>query len=186
MRATRLTRGSVREETAGDIVDIGRESAVDYLFRAHCAALVRLAYCLLGERETAEDVVQEAFVSLHQNWRTLKDKSATLHYLRTAVIHRCRSRQRQLVRARAAQPVSTEPLSAPSSEEGAIAHDEARRLAEAVQSLPTRQREVIVCRYYLELTELETATMLAIGLGSVKRHAHRGVHALSDRMGVSQ
>lgn len=183
MSATRPMSGSVRDKAARDV---GRDSAVDYLFRAHCVELVRLAYCLLGERETAEDVVQEAFASLHQNWLTLRDKSATLHYLRTAVIHRCRSRQRQPVRARGPQPVSIEPLTAPSSEDGAMAQDEARQLAEAVQSLPRRQREVIVCRYYLELTELETATVLDIGLGSVKRHAHRGVHALSDRLGVAQ
>lgn len=174
MRATRPISETVRYNAASDV---GRDSAVDFLFRAHCAELIRLAYCLLGERETAEDLVQDAFASLHQNWRTLRDKTATLRYLRTAVIHRCRSRQRQLVRASAPQPVSAEPLTAPSSEDGAMARDEARRLAEAVQSLPARQREVIVCRYYLELTELETATVLDIGLGSVKRHAHRGVQA---------
>ena len=56
----------------------------------------------------------------------------------------------------------------------------------AVQTLPTRQREVVVCRYYLELTEAETAAMLDIGLGSVKRHAHRGLARLQDRLGESR
>jgi RNA polymerase sigma factor (sigma-70 family) len=65
-------------------------------------------------------------------------------------------------------------------------HEDARRLAAAVQALSTRQREVVVCRYYLELTEAETAAMLDIGLGSVKRHAHRGLARLQDRLGASR
>lgn len=67
-----------------------------------------------------------------------------------------------------------------------IQHDDARRLAAAVQALTTRQREVVVCRYYLELTESETAALLDIGLGSVKRHAHRGLARLQDRLGETR
>ena len=64
-----------------------------------------------------------------------------------------------------------------------IAYDDSYRLAAAVQALSARQRQVVVCRYYLELTELETAAMLDIGLGSVKRHAHRGLARLQSRLG---
>lgn len=63
-----------------------------------------------------------------------------------------------------------------------LQHDDARRLAAAVQTLPTRQREVVVCRYYLELTVAETAELLGITSGSVKRHAHRGIEALAARV----
>jgi DNA-directed RNA polymerase specialized sigma24 family protein len=44
-----------------------------------------------------------------------------------------------------------------------------------VRALPTRQREVVVARYYLGLTEAQTAQLLQVGLGSVKKHAHRAL-----------
>ena len=61
---------------------------------------------------------------------------------------------------------------------------ERSRLAGAVGRLPRRQREVVVCRYYLELSVAETAELLGIGPGSVKRHAHRAIEALTTRLGV--
>ena len=69
----------------------------------------------------------------------------------------------------------------PSSEEAVVASDESARLAEAVRALPRRQREVVVCRYYLDLSIADTAILLRITNGSVKRHAHRGIAALSER-----
>ena len=82
----------------------GRDEAVELLFRTHCVALVRLAVVLLGYRQEAEEVVQDAFVSLHRNWAGLRDTSAAGAYLRDAVIGGCRSRQRRLIRARRVAP----------------------------------------------------------------------------------
>jgi RNA polymerase sigma factor (sigma-70 family) len=73
-----------------------------------------------------------------------------------------------------------EPVT-PSSEEAAVASDEQARLAAAVRALPRRQREVLVCRYYLDLSVADTAALLHITNGSVKRHAYRGIGALSER-----
>ena len=58
-------------------------------------------------------------------------------------------------------------------------------MAAAVRALPTRQREVIVARYYLGLTETQTAELLHVGLGSVKRHAHRALAALQRGVEVT-
>jgi RNA polymerase sigma-70 factor (sigma-E family) len=162
----------------------GRDEAVDILFRTHGAALVRLAIVLLGDRADAEEVVQDAFVSLHRHWSGLRTHSSARAYLRAAVVNGCRSRQRRLVRIRTVTPrlVQLEPASV---EEQALTLDEATRVAAAVQALPMRQREVVVARYYLGLTEAQTAEMLSISLGSVKRHAHRALAALSQGIGVS-
>ena len=166
---------------------VNRDEVLGVLFRKHAEGLVRLAYCLLGDREAAEDAVQDAFVSLYRNWSSLRDHGSSHAYLRAAVINRCRSGQGQAIRARRTrQHLTSVDWSAPSSESRMIAHDDARRLAAAVQQLSTRQREVVVCRYYLELTESETAAILDIGLGSVKRHAHRGLARLQDRLGDSR
>ena len=63
------------------------------------------------------------------------------------------------------RPLTT---SVPSTEETALLRDDAARLASAVRGLPTRQREVLVCRFYLELTETQTAVLLQVGRTSVR------------------
>ncbi|KJK10186.1 hypothetical protein UB45_19990 [Terrabacter sp. 28] len=159
------------------------------LFRSHCVELVRLAYCLLGDRERAEDAVQEVYLSLFRHWPP-RDEASALAYLRAGVINRCRSDQRRLYSARRGQPLLQ--LSAVGAQAGAdaatdvVARDEASRLADQVRGLPRRQREVITCRYYLQLTERETAELLEIGVGSVKRHAHRGLVTLQARLEESR
>src|SRR5690349_8857824 len=70
------------------------DEAIDILFRAHYAHLLRLAFCLLGERGPAEDAVQDAFVSAYTHWTGIRDPDAAPAYLRSAVINRCRSRMR--------------------------------------------------------------------------------------------
>jgi RNA polymerase sigma factor (sigma-70 family) len=155
------------------------------LFRTRCAGLVRLAMVLLGDREEAEVVVQDAFMSLHRNWIHLRDSAAAGSYLRSAVVRGCRSRQRRLIRARSARPKLAVAVESPTIEDRAVDLDEAARIAVAVRALPTRQREVVVARYYLGLTEAQNAAQLSVGLGSVKRHAHRALAALQHGIEVS-
>jgi RNA polymerase sigma factor (sigma-70 family) len=73
-------------------------------------------------------------------------------------------------------------LDDPTLEERAIDAEAAAEVAAAVRALPTRQREVVVARYYLGLTEAQTAQLLHVGVGSVKRHAHRALAALERGM----
>jgi RNA polymerase sigma factor (sigma-70 family) len=164
-----------------------RDDAVAALFRRHCTDLVGLAYCFLGDRGAAEEVVQDAFVALHRHWWGLRDELAALPYLRAAVVNGCRSRQRRLVRARVATPALTPvTTSVSSSEDTAVTRDEAARLAAAVRTLSTRQREVLVCLFYLELTETQTATLLQIGRTSVRTHARRGLAGMTRRLEVAR
>jgi RNA polymerase sigma factor (sigma-70 family) len=176
---------------AGDSVGVSdaareRDEATDVLFRRHCLDLVGVAFCLLGDRGAAEEVVQDAFVTLHRHWPGLRDQASALAYLRAAVINGCRSRQRRLVRARELLPaLATAAAQVSSSEDTAVGRDEASRLAVAVRSLPTRQREVLVCRFYLELTETQTAALLQIARRSVKTHANRALAGLARRLEVT-
>lgn len=66
-----------------------------------------------------------------------------------------------------------------------VERDEHKRVLAAVQGLPRRQREVLVCRYYLELSEADTARLLDISTGSVKKHAHRAVRAVQTQVEVT-
>lgn len=169
--------GRIRPEA----VELTRDEVVESLFREHYEGLLRLSYCLLGDRCSAEDVVMEAFCSLQSHWSTLRDRTAPLGYLRVCVLNLSRSRIRALVRERS-RPGWLEPSPPPDTSVSVIERDEAHRLVEAVRALPRRQCEVIVCRYFLELSEAETASLLGLSTGSVKRHAHRARATLSTTL----
>ncbi|QBR93855.1 SigE family RNA polymerase sigma factor [Nocardioides euryhalodurans] len=157
-----------------------RDKAVAELFVAHHRRLVGLASLLVDDRRTAEDVVQEAFASLYRRWSHLRDPQSAAAFLDRTVVNGGRDSLRRRRTAGAAVlrlvPRSEELDSA---EHAAVAHHEADRLWAAVTALPTRQRQVLVLRYYLDQSELEIADTLGISAGSVKKHASRGIAALA-------
>lgn len=152
------------------------------LFYAHAAGLIRLATCLVDDRETAEDVVQEAYVALYRHWSTLRDPGSALTYLRSAVLNRARSQLRTRMRGRAAPVLHL--IAGDDTSETAARRAQDREVYAAVSDLPRRQREVMVLRYYLDLSEAEIADVLGVSTGSVKRHAHRALEALTRRLEV--
>lgn len=155
-------------------------TVVSGLFFAHHRRLVGLASLLVDDRQTAEDVVQDAFTGLYRRWWQLRDQNAAVAYLNRAVVNgsrdSLRSRQRSGRTMLRLVPRSEEVDSA---EREAVAHQEADRLWEGVTALPSRQRQVLVLRYYLDQSEAEIAETLQITRGSVKRHASRGIAALA-------
>jgi RNA polymerase sigma-70 factor (sigma-E family) len=146
------------------------------MFREHRAELVRLAAFILGDRSTGEDVVQDVFARMHQRGHP-KDGDP-LPYLRAAVVNGCRSvlRRRRLIRRHAEGHSPCPPLTA---EEAAMLSEDRRQVLAALASLPPRRREVLVLRFYLELSEAEIAAMLGISLGTVKSTTARGLTALA-------
>src|SRR6185437_663958 len=72
---------------AGDSVG----AAVGALYQASALGLIRLAYVMLGDRPSAEDVVQEAFCGLYRQWHSLADTGKALAYVRSSVINGCRT-----------------------------------------------------------------------------------------------
>ena len=177
--------GGRRAGSGADAVAPSRDALVEVLFRRHYAELPRLAVVMLGSREAAEDAVQEAFVSLHRNLRSLRDPEAAEAYLRSAVLNRCRSWVRRQVTQRAARPLMLVREHADSAEDTTVGRDEAGSLVALMRSLPRRQREVLACRFVLEMSVAETAQLLEISTGSVKAHTHRGLQALQQRIEVS-
>ena len=150
------------------------------LHRVHGLALVRMAKLLVGDQQSAEDVVQDVFLGLYRAMPRLRDPQAILPYLRTSVINRSRSTLRSRRRA-ALRPVQHEP--ATRSAESAVM-DRADRLAvlAAVRRLPSRSREVLVLRYYLDLTDAEIAAALGISAGTVRSTASRAIAALAAEL----
>ena len=163
-----------------------RAELVDVLFRRQYAALLRLAVVMLGSREAAEDAVQEAFVALHRNWRSLRDPEAAEAYLRSAVLNCCRSWVRRQVTQRAARPLMLVREHQESAEDTTVGRDEVGSLVAVMRTLARRQREVLACRFVLELSVAETAQLLEISVGSVKAHTHRGLQVLQQRIEVAR
>src|SRR5512140_3831033 len=96
----------------------GADSAVTELYSLHYRALVRLAVLLVRDIPTAEDVVQDSFVAMHEGWRRLRDAESALAYLRRAVLNRCRSVLRH--RAVVDKYLPNPPPDMPSAEYGAL------------------------------------------------------------------
>jgi RNA polymerase sigma-70 factor (sigma-E family) len=150
------------------------------LYRQHRMRLVRLALLLVDEPATAEDVVQEAFAGLHRNWGNLRDAQAALGYLRTAVVNGSRSVLRRRKTARDYTPPHA--VNARSAESLAMLTAEHQAVVAALSQLPPRQREVLVLRYYGDLSEAEIAEATGISKGTVKSTASRALDALQKIM----
>lgn len=158
----------------------GRADAVAALFLVHYRRLVGLAALLVNDRESAEDVVQDAFTSLYRRWWHLRDTDAAVAYLNRAVVNGGRDRLRHRRRASASLlRLAPRSEALPSAELDAVEHDQADRLWRAVTALPARQRQVLVLRYYLDQSEAEISELLDVSRGSVKRHASRGLATLA-------
>ena len=144
------------------------------LFGEHHLELVRLALVMVGDLATAEDVVQDAFERLHRRRHGLRDEGdGLLRYARSAVLNRCRSLHRRAVVARKHAPALAGPAAA--SPDTAAQAAERDVLIAALRSLPRRQREVLVLRYYADLDVGEVAQILRIGPSTVRSAAARGL-----------
>ncbi|MDA3625590.1 SigE family RNA polymerase sigma factor [Saccharopolyspora sp. WRP15-2] len=168
-------------EPSMDIRDVERESAMVRLFDGHHTQLLRLAV-LLGAEQDAEDIVAEAFCQLHRGWYRLRDPEAGPRYLRSVVVNLVRMRIRHLKVLR--KHIDVQEPSIESAEATALLHEDQRRVVDALNSLPARQREALVLRYWLDLKESEIAEAMGISKGAVKSHTSRGMQALSRAMGA--
>ncbi len=169
-------RGVRVEQGAAEPRTWDADTAVTVLYGSHWSPMVRLATVLTGDASVAEEIVQDSFVALHARWRSLKDPRTAGGYLRTSVVNGARSALRhRTVQIRHRQPGAPEP-SGP--EELAVRADQDATVMAALRRLPRRQQEVLVLRYYSDLSEAEIAQALGISRGAVKSHAHRGLAAL--------
>ena len=153
-------------------------AAVDLteLYTAHYRSLVRLAAFLTGDRDNAEEVVQDAYVKVLGSWRGLREPDKAEAYLRTAVVNLSRSRLRRRQVAAKHQP---KPLAdVASAESSAMRTVQRQAVVQALQQLPPRQREAVVLRYFGDLSEAQTAAAMGCSVGAVKSHTSRAMAAL--------
>jgi RNA polymerase sigma-70 factor (sigma-E family) len=153
------------------------------LHRQHYRSLVRLGVVMTGDPARSEEIVQDAFVKLQLKWGGLRRLDRAPAYLYSAVLNGARSDlRRQAVRDRHAARGAAAPAQA--TPEGLTEdHAEHDRVVAALRTLPSRQREALALRYYLELSETEIAAAMGVSGGSVKTHIHRGLASLASLLG---
>jgi RNA polymerase sigma factor (sigma-70 family) len=169
--------------------DVGTWTAerhVTALYQAHALSLARLALVMLGDPGAAEDVVQDAFLGLYRRWDSLTAPSAAWPYLRTSVLNGCRTALRRQPRhsvladgTAGARDDGAAAGPALESAEATVVHSEEQRaVLAAIRRLPTRQREALVLRYYLDMTEDQAADAMRVSRGTVKSATSRAVAAV--------
>jgi len=180
-RAVASGRGSLLSGWLGGRPTTGDEvPTFEGLYHSHRLAMVRLAILLVDDQASAEDVVQDAFAGLHARWSRLSDPARALAYLRTSVVNGSRSSLRRRRTARRYVPAH-EPPAEPADVDLLLA-EEQRELLAAVRALPERQRQVVVLRYWSDLTEAEIADTLGVSRGTVKSTASRALDSLHTRL----
>jgi RNA polymerase sigma-70 factor (sigma-E family) len=163
------------------------ELGVTALYSAHAVSMIRIALIMLGDRATAEDVVQDAFFGLYRRWGNLSDPANALAYVRSAVLNGCRDTlKRQARRDRRDRAAARSWQELPSAETATLIGEDHRRILAGIRLLPDRQREALVCRFYLDLSEEETAAAMGISRGTVKSATSRAVAALGRMLKEGQ
>lgn len=166
----------------------GDRHAYAALVRRHAPVALRTAL-LMGAGSEAEDVVQEAFVKAYAGLRRIEDDAAFRPWLLRIVANETRNLQRGSIRRRAREDLTwtrTEPLlRAPGPDDVALALERRDALVSALGRLSVRDRQVVVCRYLLELDEAETSSVLGWPRGTVKSRLSRALGRLrADVEGV--
>ncbi|GAA0822253.1 sigma-70 family RNA polymerase sigma factor [Streptosporangium amethystogenes subsp. fukuiense] len=153
------------------------EALLTALYRSHRLDLIRLAVLLVGDRETAEDIVQDVFARLHGR----RPETLTLAYVRTCVLNGSRSvLRRRMVESRWTER-GKEALD--SSETAVLLGESRREVLDALGRLPKRQREALVLRYYLDLSESETARTMRVRASTVRSTTVRALARLHRELG---
>ena len=145
--------------------------AVAALYQVHYPALVRLAALLIPDLATAEDIVQDAFAAVHGRWHVQPDADAALAYLRWSVVHRSRSVPPPGER----RPQGTGEPAAGTGEPGSA-------VVSALRALSPRQREVVVLRYFADLSEAEIAAATGMSVAAVRDHAAQAMSSLQAEL----
>jgi len=166
----------------------GEESAFDVLLGRWEKRIRGAIYRLVGSDEEARDLCQEAFLKAYKNLRSFKQEARFSSWLYQIALNLCRDRMR---RRRGKTMVSLDeleeggaamPVAGPTALDLLQERDTSRLVAQAVESLPGEQREVIILKEYQGLTFLEIAQVLDVPISTVKTRLYRGLDQLRSRL----
>ena len=173
-------------DVAKVVVGIDRDALVADLFEQEGAALVRMARLFTDDRNAAEDLVQEAFIRLHKSAHRIRGQEKAAPYLRSIVINLARDHNRRGLMSLRHQEANPMGMTPDAPEDSLLLSEQQSLLLDEVRDLSPRQRDCLLLRFYLELSEREIADVLSISANSVKTHCRRGLSSLRDALGGEQ
>jgi RNA polymerase sigma factor (sigma-70 family) len=174
-----MTLVTARRELSGG----GSDRLAD-LYQRHVADARRFAYLLCGDEHAAADIVQEAFLRVASRLGALRNTEAFPAYLRATVrnVNRMRVRAQTREDGRVDRHERARVNAAPQGDASDDARDD--DLWRTLMQLPERQRTAVVCRYYLDLSERETAKVLSCRPGTVKSLVSRALATLRENRSI--
>jgi RNA polymerase sigma-70 factor, ECF subfamily len=184
LRSVRLARlQTAADEDLMELVRDGEARAFEVVFDRHAAAAFSLAYRICGSRARAEEVVQEAFLSLWRSGARYDRARGSVRAWILSVVHNrgIDALRREL--AKEGRDIPDEQLAerraaGEGTETLAERHDDARRVRSALTDLPPDQRRVIELAYFGGFTHSEIARMLELAPGTVKGRMRLGLTKL--------
>jgi RNA polymerase sigma-70 factor (sigma-E family) len=162
-------------------LDSDREAAFEAFVLTRQASLLRLAFLLCGDLHHAEDLVQGTLERAYQHWRRVAAAGNPEAYVRRILVNTVTDwrRSRRYVVEQSLDAALALPSPGEGSAERLESHDVVVR---ALRGLPARMRAVLVLRYFQDLSETETASVLGCSVGTVKSQASRGLARLREAM----
>ena len=156
------------------------EAAFREFVAVRSSRLFRTALLMVGDYQLAQDLLQESLVKTYVAWPRLRDVGNAEAYARRVIVTTSISwRRRNSFHER---PAAALPDSVVADVADLIAAD--ADLWTHLHALPSRQRAAVVLRYCQDLSEVQTSELMGCTVGTVKRHASRGLAMLRDRMGA--
>jgi RNA polymerase sigma-70 factor (ECF subfamily) len=162
----------------------GDPTAFEELVVAYQSLAFRTAFVIAGDAADAEEAAQDGFVKAHRALGRFRPREPFRPWLLAIVANEARNRRRARGRRAAlALRAAAEPeASGEDPEEAALGSERRERLLTAVEELRDDDRDVLACRYFLELSEQETAAALGIARGTVKSRTHRALSRLQGEL----
>ena len=166
----------------------GELEAYEEIVRRHGSIAFRTAWVITGSAADAEEAAQDAFVKAHAALGRFREGAPLRPWLLAIVANEARNRVKSSGRRqRLALRVAEERRlggAVPSPEAALLGSEQREQLLAALAELSAADRQVIACRYFLDLSEAETAAALACAPGTVKSRTSRALGRLRDRMGA--
>jgi RNA polymerase sigma-70 factor (sigma-E family) len=172
------------EKTVWTSEELERRAFVEALYHEQAVSLVRLARLFTDDRSGAEDIVQEAFIKLYHAAGRIRDPKKSTPYLRSIVLNLARDHNRRGLLSLRHQDALVDRRPVEKPDEQVVRTESQAEVLEALDTLSPRQRDCLVLRFYLDLSERDIAETLSISPNSVKTHCRRGMEALAERLEV--
>ncbi len=156
-------------------MDAAADAEFSDFMHGRWSQLVRLGYGLTGDPQLAEDLAQTAFAKAYASWSRVRRADNPDAYLRRIVVNANRNRFRKV---RVGEVLTDAVPDLISATDGTDQPQDRDALISALLELPYGQRAAVVLRYWLDLSEAETATVLGCSVGNVKSQASRALAKL--------